>query len=98
MLNKRENTPMVPREEELKSEQTRIDISVEKPEINNGQDSQNIDFSITKLDGKAYDRNEIIVDSVRNMCKRCIERFSSDLLLLEHLKRSCNKGCSACGM
>ena len=39
MLNKRENTPMVPWEEELKSEQMRIDISVEKPEIDNGQDS-----------------------------------------------------------
>ena len=32
MLNKRENTPIVPREEERKSEQTRIDISVERQE------------------------------------------------------------------
>ena len=52
MLNKRENTPIVPREEERKSEQTRIDISVERPEIDNVQDSHDIDFGITNLDGK----------------------------------------------
>ena len=50
MLNKRENTPIVPREEERKSEQTRIDISVERPEIDNGQDSQDINFSIKKFE------------------------------------------------
>ena len=54
MLNKRENTTMFPREEGWKSEPSRLDISVEGPEIHNGQDSQVIDFSITKLDGKAY--------------------------------------------
>ena len=88
MLNKRENTPIVPREEERKSEQTRIDISVEIPEINNGQDSQDIDFSITKLDGKAYDRNKTIANSVRSLCKCCFEEFRSDLEFLEHLQRS----------
>ena len=51
MLNKRENTPMIPREEERKSEQPRIDISAERLETDNGQDSQGIDFSITTLDG-----------------------------------------------
>ena len=54
MLNKRENTPMFPREEGWKCEPSRLDISVEGPEIHNGQDSQVIDFSITILDGKAY--------------------------------------------
>ena len=88
MLNKRENTPIVPREEERKSEQTRIDISVERPEIDNGQDSQDIDFSVTKLDGKAYDRNETIANSVRSLCKCCFEEFRSDLEFLEHLQRS----------
>ena len=39
MLNKRENTPMIPREEERKSEQPRIDISAERLETDNGQDS-----------------------------------------------------------
>ena len=88
MLNKRENTPMVPQEEERKSEETKIDSSIERPEIDNGQDSQDIDFSIAKLDGKAYDRNEKIANSVRSLCKRYSEEFSSDLELLEHLQRS----------
>ena len=65
MLNKRENNPMVPQEEGQKSEPSRLDISVEGPEIDNGQDPQDIDFSITKLDGKAYDRNETISNSAR---------------------------------
>ena len=47
MLNKRENTPMVPLEEGRRSEPTRLDISVEGPEIYSGQDSQDSDFSIT---------------------------------------------------
>ena len=83
-LNKKENTPTVPLEEERKSEPTRLDIS----EIDNLQDSQDIDFSINKLDGKAYDRNEAYANSVRSLCKRCFEEFSSDLELLEHLQRS----------
>ena len=87
MLNKRENTPIVPREEERKSEQTRIDISVERPEIDNGQDSHDIDFGITNLDGKAYDRNETIGNSVRSLCKCCFEEFFPDLELLEHQQR-----------
>ena len=87
ILNKSENILMVPREEERKSEQSRIDISVERLEIDNGQDSQDIDFSITKLDGKAYDNNETIVNSVRSLCKYCFEEFLSDLELFEHLQR-----------
>ena len=39
ILNKRKNTPMVPREEGWKIEPSRLDISVEGPEIDNGQDS-----------------------------------------------------------
>ena len=84
ILNKRESTPMVLREEGP----TRLDISIEGPEIDNGQDSQDIDFSVTKLDGKAYDRNETIANSVRSLCKCCFEEFSSELELLEHLQRS----------
>ena len=84
MLNKRESTPMVLREEGP----ARLDISIEGPEIDNGQDSQDIDLSVTKLDGKAYDRNETIANSVRSLCKRCFEEFSSELELLEHLQRS----------
>ena len=38
MLNKRENTPIVPREEERKSKQTRINFSVERTKKDNGQD------------------------------------------------------------
>ena len=79
MLNKTQNSPMVPREEERNSEQRKIDISVKRPEIDNGQYLQDIDFSITKWDGKAYDGNETIANSIRNMYKRCIEGFSSDL-------------------
>ena len=71
MLNKRTNTPMVPQEEGQKSEPTRLDISVEGPKIDNGQDSQDINFSITKVDGKAYDRNEKTANSVRSLCKCC---------------------------
>ena len=88
MLNKRENTLMVPQEEGQKSEPTRLDISVEGPEIDNGQDSQDIDFSITKVGRKVYDRNETTANSVRSLCKRCFEKFSSELELLEHLQRS----------
>ena len=44
-LNKKENTPTVPLEEERKSEPTRLDIS----EIDNLQDSQDIDFSIDSM-------------------------------------------------
>ena len=55
MLNKTQNSPMVPREEERNSEQRKIDISVKRPEIDNGQYLQDIDFSITKWDGKAYE-------------------------------------------
>ena len=88
MLNKRENTSMVPREEEWKSEPTRSDISVERPKTDNGQDSQDIDFSITKLDGKTYDRNETIANSVRTLCKCYFEEFNLDLELLEHLQKS----------
>ena len=78
---------MVPWEEERKSKQARKDISVERPKIDNGQDSQDIDFGITKLDGKAYDRNGTIANNVRILCKRCFEEFSSDLELLENLQR-----------
>ena len=60
---------MVPWEEERKSKQARKDISVERPKIDNGQDSQDIDFGITKLDGKAYDRNGTIANNVRILCK-----------------------------
>ena len=88
MLNKRENTPMVPLEEGRRSEPTRLDISVEGPEIYSGQDSQDIKFSITKLDGKAYYWSERITNSLRSSCKGCFEEFSSDLELLEHLQRS----------
>ena len=87
MLNKRENTPMSPREEERKSGQPRIDISAERLETDNGQDSQDIDFSITTLDGKAYDRNGTIANSVKSLCKRCYEEFSSDLELLVYVQR-----------
>ena len=48
-LNKRENTPMVPCKDRWKSGTTRLDTSIERLEIDNGQDSQNINFSITKL-------------------------------------------------
>ena len=65
MLNKRESTPMVLREEGP----TRLDISVEGPEIDNRQDSQDIDFSVTKLDGKAYDKNETIAKCVNAALK-----------------------------
>ena len=88
MLNKRENTSMAPREDEWKSEPTRLDISVERPKTDNGQDSQDIDFSITKLDGKTYDRNETIANSVRTLCKCYFEEFNLDLELLEHLQKS----------
>ena len=100
MLNKRENTPIVPREEERKSEQTRIDISVERLEMVNGQDSQDIDFSITKLDGKAYDMNETIANSVRSLCKCSFEEFRSDLKLLKHLQRlfKCVINYTLCGI
>ena len=47
---------MVPREEWRSSEPARLEISIEGPEIGNEQDSQDIDFIITKLDGKAYDK------------------------------------------
>ena len=30
-----------------------------------------------KLDGKAYDRNETIANSVRILCKHCFEGFNS---------------------
>ena len=88
MLNKRENTSMAPREDEWKSEPTRLDISVERPKTDNGQGSQDIDFSITKLEGKTHDRNETTANSVRNLCKCCFEEFSLDLELLEHLQKS----------
>ena len=88
MLHKTKNIPMVLREEGPKSEPTRLDISVEGPEVDNGQDLQDIDFSVTKLDGKAYYRNETIASSVRSLCKCCFEEFSSELELLEHLQRS----------
>ena len=88
MLNKRENTTIVPRDEGQKSQPTRLDILFEEPEIHNGKDSQDIDFSITKLDGEAYDRNETIGNSVRSSCKCCFEEFSSELELLDHLQRS----------
>ena len=65
MSNKTENAPMVSQEEAQKSVLGRTYISVEKPEVKNGQDLQDIDFSITNLDGKAYHRNETIVNSVR---------------------------------
>ena len=87
MLNKTQNSPIVPREGEWNSEQRKIDISVERPEIDNGQYLQDIDFSITKWDGKAYDGNETIANSIRNVYKRCIEGFSSDLQLFKHLQR-----------
>ena len=88
MLNKIENTLYCSWEEERKSEQARINISVERPEIDNVQDSHVIDFGITNLDGKAYDRNEAIANSVRSLCKCCFEEFFSDLELLEHQQRS----------
>ena len=56
--------------------------------MDNGQDSEYIDFSITKLVGKSYDRNETIANSNRSLCKRCVGEFSSELELLEHLQRS----------
>ena len=87
MLNKREKTPMVLREEGRKSEPARLDISLKRPENDNGQDSQDIDFRITKLDGKAYYRNKTIANSVRGSYKRCFEEFSSELELLEYLHR-----------
>ena len=87
-LNKRKNAPMVAQEQGQKSKSTRLHISVEGPEIENGQDLQDIGFSITKLDGKAYDRNETIANSIRSSCKCCFEEFSSELELLEHLQRS----------
>ena len=88
MLNKRENTPIVPWEEGQKSEPARTDISVEGPEMHNGQDSQDIDFSITKLDEKAKDRNVTTANSVKNSSKHCFEEFNLELQLLEHLQRS----------
>ena len=87
MLYKRENTPVVPREKGRKNEPTSLDISFERPEIDNGQDSHDIDFNITKLDDKAY-RNVTIANSVRSSCKCCFEEFSSELELLEHLQGS----------
>ena len=80
MFNKRENTTIVPQEKGPKSEPTRLNISVEGPEIDNGQDSQDFDFSIKKLDGK---KHKTIVNSVRRPCKRCFEEFSSELELLQ---------------
>ena len=65
-----------------------LDISVEGSEIDNGQDSQDINFSITKLDKNAYGRSERITNSVRSLCKGCFEEFSSELELLEHLEIS----------
>ena len=57
---------MVPQEKGPKNAPTRLDISVQGPEIDNGQDSQDFNFSIKKLDGKkAYDRNKTVVNSVR---------------------------------
>ena len=84
-LNKRENTPMVPCKDRWKSGTTRLDTSIERLEIDNGQDSQNINFSITNLDKKAYNRNKTIANSVRSLCKCCFEKFSSELELLKHL-------------
>ena len=75
---------MVPQEKGPKNAPTRLDISVQGPEIDNGQDSQDFNFSIKKLDGKkAYDRNKTVVNSVRRPCKCCFEEFSSELELLE---------------
>ena len=88
MSNKTENAPMVSQEEAQKSVLRRTYISVEKPEVKNGQDLQDIDFSITNLDGKAYHRNETIVNSVRGSCKHCFQEFSLELEFLEHLQRS----------
>ena len=88
MLNKIENTLYCSWEEERKSEQARINISVERPEIDYVQDSHVIGFGITNLDGKTYDRNEAIANSVRSLCKCCFEEFFSDLELLEHQQRS----------
>ena len=45
-------------------------MKVERWELDNRQDSKDIDFSITKLDGKAYDKNKIIINRVRSSCKR----------------------------
>ena len=88
MSNKTENASIVTQEEARKSVLRRTYISVEKPEVKNGQDLQDIDFSITNLDGKAYHRNETIVNSVRGSCKHCFQEFSLELEFLEHLQRS----------
>ena len=45
---------MVPQEKGPKNAPTRLDISVQGPEIDNGQDSQDFNFSIKKLDGKKH--------------------------------------------
>ena len=77
ILNRRDNTPVVPQEKVQKSELARLYISVKGTETDNRQDSQDINFSFTKLDRKAYDRNETIANSVRNLCKHWFEEFTS---------------------
>ena len=49
-------------------EPIKTDISVEEPEIDNGYDLRDMVFSTKKLDEKAYDRNETIINSVRTSC------------------------------
>ena len=59
---------MVAGEEKWMIEPTKTDISVEEPEIDNGYDLRDMVFSTKKLDEKAYDRNETIINSVRSSC------------------------------
>ena len=47
ILNKRDNTPMVPQEKVQKSKPARLYISVEGTQTDNRQDSQDVDFSLT---------------------------------------------------
>ena len=68
MSNKSENIPVVAGEEKWMIEPTKTDISVEGPEIDNGYDLQDMAFRTTKLDEKAFDRNETIINSVRSSC------------------------------
>ena len=56
---------MVPRVKVQRSEPARLYISLEGTEIDHRQDSKDVDFCLTKLDKKAYDRNETTANSVR---------------------------------
>ena len=80
MSNKTEKVPMVLQEERQNSEPSTIGISVEQFEIDNRKDSWYTNFRFTN-------RNEAIANNVRTLSKCCFEDYSSELELMEQLKR-----------